>query len=211
MNKRKQKTTTEVFENYTLSRVGGPDGEFKHLYTATVRGVKFAVGYFATVDEAAAAADANLTDYVTQLETKPAYRVESLGTVSVDTGTIVILDPCRIGRIAATQDPYNIVDSPLYPERSIELGCCGDKQRLVRQIIDPPVPGKENPKEIKDFGTTGGNALSIRTGLGDGEYSVTAEIVDLGSFWGERIAAIHIQFLADEDIEAAKNQVDPQA
>ena len=40
---------------------------------------------------------------------------------------------------------------------------------------------------------------------------MTAEIVDLGSFWGERIAAIHIQFLADEDIEAAKNQVDPQA
>ena len=182
MNKRKQKTTTEIFENYTLSRVGEPYGEFKHLYIATVRGVKYAVGYFAAVDEAAAAADANLTDYVTQLETKRAYCVENLGTVSVDTGTIVILDPCHIGRIAATQDPYNLVGSPLYPERSIELGRYGDKERLVRQIIDPPVPGKENPKEIKDFGTTGGNALSIRTGLGDGEYSVIAESLTSAHF-----------------------------
>ena len=38
MNKRKQGTTTEVAESYTLSRIGEPDGEFKPLYIATVRG-----------------------------------------------------------------------------------------------------------------------------------------------------------------------------
>ena len=117
MNKRKQGTTTEVAESYTLSRIGEPDGEFKPLYIATVRGVEFAVGQFATVAEAKAAADANLADYVTRIEPRPAYRVEEIGTVTVDTGSIVILDPCRIGRIAATQDQDDLVGSPLYPDR----------------------------------------------------------------------------------------------
>ena len=116
MNKRKQGTTTEVAESYTLSRIGEPDGEFKPLYIATVRGVEFAVGQFATVAEAKAAADANLADYVTRIEPRPAYRVEEIGTVTVDTGSIVILDPCRIGRIAATQDQDDLVGSPLYPD-----------------------------------------------------------------------------------------------
>src|SRR5271163_1277979 len=104
MNKRKQQTTTEVAKPYTLSQFVGPDGELDPFYIATVRGVQFVLGYFATVEEARAAADANLADYLTRLEPKPAYRVEEIGTVTVDTGTIVILDPCRIGRIAATQD-----------------------------------------------------------------------------------------------------------
>lgn len=211
MNKHKQGTTTEVAKPYTLSRVGEPDGEFKPLYIATVRGVEFAVGYFATVEEAVAAADANLADYLTRLEPKPAYRVEEIGTVTVDTGTIVILDPCRIGSIAATQDHDNLIGSPLYPDRSIKPGQRLDEGKLARQIFDPPVPTKENPKEIKDYGTTGGNALSLKTGLGDGEYSVIAEIVDFGEPLGQRIAAIHIQFLATEDIDAAKTQAIAEA
>ena len=206
MNKHKQGTTTEVAESNTLSRIGEPDGEFKPLYIATVRGVQFAVGYFATVDEAVAAADANLADYMTRLEPKPAYRVEKIGTVTVDTGNIVILDPCRIGRIAATQDHDDLIDSPLYPDNGIEAGQRVDDVKLVRQIVDPPVPAKENPKEIMDYGKTGGNALSLHTGFGDGEYSVIAEIVDFGEPLGQRIAAIHIQFLATEDIDAAKTQ-----
>jgi hypothetical protein len=207
MNKHKRETTTEIAETYTLSRVGEPDGEFKALYIARVRGVEFAVGCFATVEEAVAAADANLADYLTRLEPKPAYRVEEIGTVTVDTGTIVILDPCRIGRIAATQDHDNLIGSPLYPDRSIKPGWRVDDVTLARQILDPPSPAKENPKKLKDFGTTGGNALSLNTGFGDGEYSVIAEIVDFGEPIGQRIGAIHIQFLATEAIEAAKKQI----
>jgi hypothetical protein len=204
MNKRKQKTTTEVANTYTLSRVGKPDGEFKPLYIATVRGVQFAVGYFATVEEAVAAANANLADYLTRLEPKPAYRVEKIGTITVDTGTIVILDPCRIGRIAATQDHDNLPFSPLYPDDGLTPNRRVDDKVLSRQIWDPPIPGKENPKELKDLGTTGGHALSLHTGLGDGEYSVIAEIVNCGPLLGDRIAAIHIQFMATEDIERRK-------
>lgn len=206
MNKRTQKTTTEVAKSYTLSRVGEPDGKFKPLYIATVRGAEFAVGYFATVEEARAAADAHLADYMTRLEPKPAYRVEEIGTVTVDTGTIILLDPCRIGRIAATQDHDNLLGSPLYPDRSIKPGDRLDDDKSARQILDPEVPAKENPKELKDYGTTPGNALSLKTGFGDGEYSVIAEIVNFGEPFGQRIAAIHIQFLADEDIEGAKKQ-----
>ena len=153
------------------------------------------------------ASDANLADYLTRLETKPAYRVEEIGTVTVDTGTIVILDPCRIARIAATQDHDNLIGSPLYPDCSIKPGSRVDDVTLARQILDPPTPAKENPKKLKDFGTMGGNALSLYTGFGDGEYSVIAEIVDFGEPIGQRIAAIHIQFVATEDIEAAEKQI----
>jgi hypothetical protein len=73
-------------------------------------------------------------------------------------------------------------------------------------ILDPAIPAKKDPKEPKDYGTSAGSAISLRTGLGDGEYSVIAEIVDFGEPFGQRIAAIHIQFLATEDIEAAKKQ-----
>jgi hypothetical protein len=52
----------------------------------------------------------------------------------------------------------------------------------------------------------GGNPLSLITGYGDGEYSVIAEIVVFGEPIGQRIAAVHIQFLATEEIVAAKNQ-----
>ena len=146
-------------------------------------------------------------DYLTRLEPTPAYRVEEIGTVTVDTGTILILDPCRIESIAATQDHDNLIGSPLYPDHSIKPGCWVDDVTLARQILDPPTPAKENPRKPKDFGTMGGNALSLSTGYGDGEYSVIAEIVDLGEPMGQRIAAIHIQFLSTEDIEAAKKQV----
>jgi hypothetical protein len=211
MNKRKQETTTEVAKPYTLSHFEDPDDEFDRFYIATVGGVQFAVGRFATVEEAKAAADANLADYLTRLNPKPAYRVEEIGTVTVDTGTIVILDPGRIGRIAAMQDHDNLIGSPLYPDRSIKPGDRLDDDKLARQILDPETPGKENPKELKDYGTTAGNAISLRTGFGDGEYSVIAEIVNFGEPLGQRIAAIHIQFLADENIEAAKKKAKGEA
>ena len=205
MNKRKQKTTTEVADTYTLSQFQTLDGELVPFYVATVRGVEFAVGSFATVEDAKAAADANLADYLSRLEPKPAYRVEEIGTVTVDTGTIVILDPCRIGRIAATQDHDDLVSSPLYPD-GLKPGDRLYENKLARQILDPAVPAKDNPVKFKDYGTSAGNALSLNTGLGDGEYSVIAEIVNCGPLLGERIAAIHIQFMADEDIEDARKQ-----
>ena len=212
MKKPKQKRTTEITETYTLTRLAEPDGTLIDFYFAKIRGVLFVVGRFATIEEARAAADANLADYLTRLDPKPAYRVEEIGTVTVHTGTIVILDPCRIGSIGATQDHDNLIGSPLYPDNNLLTPNKRiDEAVLSRQILDPETPGKENPKEIKDYGTSAGNALSLKTGFGDGEYSVIAEIVDFGEPLGQRIAAIHIQFLATEDVKAAKKQAKAEA
>jgi hypothetical protein len=126
-------------------------------------------------------------------KTAAEYRVEEIGTVTVDSGNIVILDPCRIKRIAA-----NPSIKPVWRAEDVTL---------ARQIIDPPTPAKENPKKLEDFGSMGGNAVRLSTGFGDGEYSVTAEIVDFGESIGERIAAIHIRFIGTEDNEAAKKQI----
>lgn len=98
-------------KTYTPSRLERPGVDVKPGYIATVEGVDFVVGCFATVEEAVAA-DENLADYLTRLEPRPPYPVEEIGTVTVDTGTIVILDPCRIARIAATQDHDNLIGSP---------------------------------------------------------------------------------------------------
>lgn len=214
MNKRKQskqETETGITGSYTLSRVGDPDGKFNPWYIATICGVEFVVGQFATREQAVAATNANLTHYLSRLEPKPAYRVEEVGTVTVDTGTIIILDPCRIGRIAATQNDDDLLGSPLYPRNFLEPANRLDDVNLARQILDPAFPAKENPKKLEDYGTTAGNALSLKTGFGDGEYSVVAEIVDFGEPFGERVAAIHIQFLATEDIEAAKKKTEDDA
>ncbi len=206
MTKNLAESTTKPKQEitYSLGRIGNHGEGYNPFYVATVEGVKFGIGYFATVEEAIAAAEANMADYLTRLDPRPVYRVEELGTVTVDTGTIMILDPCRIGRLAATQKDGNLVDSPLYPDDSLKPNRRMDEAVLARQILDPEVPRKENPKKHEDFGTTAGNALSLRTGLGDGEYSVTAEIVDCGEPLGERIAAIHIQFMATEDINVKK-------
>ena len=137
MKKLKQEPATVIPETYTLSHFGEPHDEVKPLYIAKVRGVEFAVGQFATVEEAVAVANANLADYLTQIQPKPAYRVEEIGTVTVDTGTIVILDPCRIGSIGATQDHDNLIDSPLYPKRAIEPGDRLDDYSGPRNLDHP--------------------------------------------------------------------------
>jgi hypothetical protein len=42
-------------------------------------------------------------------ETKPAYRVEKIGTVAIDTGHVVIVDPCRVDEVLEHFDgPLNV-------------------------------------------------------------------------------------------------------
>jgi len=197
---------------YTLSRLGEPDGKFKPSYIAEVEGKNFLVGQFDTAEDAHNAVKTYLPEWLNQLANpKPVYRVEKIGTVTVDVGTIMILDPCRINALAATQkqdDPGYMCDSPLMP---VGMGFKMDgsdgktgkmvENELSKQIIDHPTPDKFDPK---NYGTSGGNALSLSTGFGDGEYEVFAEIVDFGGILGERIASIRMQFIADEDIAEAK-------
>jgi hypothetical protein len=144
------------------------------------------------------------------MKAKPTtYRIEEIGTVTVDTGTITILDPCRIKHFSEQHedsDPF----SPLYPGIGrIEDGKLipPPMDGLAVQLLDPECPAKvDKPTRLEDYGTTEGNALSLSTGFGDGEYTVVAEIVDYGEHVGERVAAIHIQFVHDEDIDPYREQ-----
>lgn len=185
-----------------------PDGAEATFYIGEVNGVDFALGNFTNSEEARNAANANLGKYLDRIANPiPIYRVEKIGTVSVDVGTIVILDPCRINSLAATQDPDDMMSSPLMPDISVEPGqmlggngVSGDTN-LTKQLLDPEQPPKAaNPTRLDECGKTAGNALSLKTGLGDGEYEVLAEIIDYGGIVGQRIAAIHMQFVADEDL-----------
>jgi hypothetical protein len=202
------KTIEECEEHKVkITRLNHPhDG--KLWYFCEVGGVKFNVGEFATLEEADAAIEANLPNYLTRLAPKPPYRVEKLGTVTIDTGTLMLLDPCRINALAATQDRDGFLDSPLYPDDYLRPNTRADDSVLSKQILDPATPAKvPDPQKLSDYGTTAGNALSLHTGLGDGEYTVTAEIVNYGGLWGERIAAIHIRFVDAADIAEAKRAV----
>lgn len=132
----------------------------------------------------------------------PVYQFKKIGTVSVDVGTILIADPCRINSIAATQNPDDMVDSPLMPRGTsfdTKTGEC-TVEELGREIVDPATPAKPNPTKLQDFGTSEGTFVTLNTGLGDGHYDVYAEVVNYGGWIGERVAAIHMQFVADEDL-----------
>ena len=140
----------------------------------------------------------------------PVYQYKKIGTVSVDVGTILIADPCRVNSIAATQTldaggHPDMVDSSLMPR-----GTCfntrtgeGTVEELAREIVDPATPNRvPNPTRLEDYGTFEGTFVTLKTGFGDGYYDVYAETVNFGDgpLGGERIAAIHMQFVADEDL-----------
>jgi hypothetical protein len=46
--------------------------------------------------------------------------------------------------------------------------------------LGPPNPQKRESQGTQRLGFNGREALSLNTGMGDGEYSVIAEIVDFG-------------------------------
>src|SRR6266705_2347646 len=99
---------------YTLVCLGEPEDKFKPSYIAKVKGKDFLVGQFDTAEDAHNAVKTYLPEWWSKLANpKPVYRVEKIGTVTVDVGTIMILDPCRINALAATQDEDDMVSSPL--------------------------------------------------------------------------------------------------
>ena len=57
-------------------------------------------------------------------ETKPAYRVEKIGTVAIDTGHVVILDPCRVDEVL---DRFN---EPLKPAAQLGQFVVGSQTGL---------------------------------------------------------------------------------
>lgn len=90
---------------------------------------------------------------------------KQIGTVCVDTGCITIGDQCRLVELG---------ENEMYPGEA-----------LYKQI-EQPAHGRPGDKIIP-------TVVSLRTGIGDGDYAVMAEFVD-----GGMIKAIVIEFLGDD-------------
>jgi hypothetical protein len=92
-----------------------------------------------------------------------------IGYVGVDSGTIIISDPCYLIGDSWAEDDYQkeVIDT------------CNEKTRQVRH----------------DTGAF--KAVLSEAGLGDGVYPVYAEIVN-NKDWGKRVKKITIDFLLGE-------------
>jgi hypothetical protein len=102
------------------------------------------------------------------MTTKQQWR--TIGEVCVDSGTIVICDPCR-GEEVSNQWIDN--------SRRLDLNeCARNGIRTWELTNDHNCPV----------------AVVAHTGLGDGIYKVEARYENLGE-WGERVAEIRIKFL----------------
>jgi hypothetical protein len=91
-------------------------------------------------------------------------RVECIAEVAVETGQLVIADPCRLG-----EEGREFVDrNPNKPP---------DNLAVLDQVVPDPDPDHR--------------AVVVQTGIGDGVYPVFAHYVDFGQ-WGERIMSVTI-------------------
>jgi hypothetical protein len=100
------------------------------------------------------------------MEVKTKQEWQTIGQVVVDSGTVIIGDPCNVGE--AVEEWIGIIKS-----RAIdfnELACRGIRAHQIA------------------------NAVIADSGMGDGIYDVEARYEDIGE-WGKRIAEIRIRFL----------------
>lgn len=109
------------------------------------------------------------------------YTEQLIGYVGVDSGQLMLCDPCYIGRDFPTDDfdPSTPDDSGKYP--MTYNGVCG------ATLSD------------KGFGEIGNaTAVAFSSGLGDGMYPVYAVIVD-DPMWGRRVASVRVVMMEEGD------------
>jgi hypothetical protein len=111
------------------------------------------------------------------------YTEQLIGYVGVDSGQLMLCDPCYIGKDFNTDDfnPSNPDDSGKYP--MTYNGVCG------ATLSD------------KRFGEIGNaTAVAFSSGLGDGVYPVYAVIVD-DPVWGRRVASVKVVMMEEGDLD----------
>lgn len=107
------------------------------------------------------------------------YSEQLIGYVGVDSGQLMIGDPCYIGKDFDTDDfdPSDPNDSGKYP--MTYNGACG------ATLSD------------RGFGELGNaTAVAFSSGLGDGVYPVYAVIVD-DPVWGRRVASVRVVMMEE--------------
>jgi hypothetical protein len=105
--------------------------------------------------------------------------VVELGRVSVDSGHLLITDPCYV--LPSDKDTGKEWDQFLVNATKND-----EWNKSLDQPKNPGIP------------TLDGLGLIIPSGMGDGQYIVTAEVEHLGS-WGWRTRTITIHVLDDPD------------
>jgi len=110
-----------------------------------------------------------------------------LGHVGVDSGQIVVCDPCYI------KSEYKDEGYSLYS------GDSGDDEFSYQAICEKTV-GPDKGGQLYFKRGHAGVAVAASTGYGDGYYPVFAEIRDCGE-WGERVSKIWVEFIDENEEE----------
>ena len=105
--------------------------------------------------------------------------IVKLGVVGVDSGQIMICDPCYIQSEFISKEEVDFDENPaIYRHRE-------DGSRWQFTFGTPP---------FKD------NAVASTSGLGDGQYDVFAEIIEVEG-WGERVKKVWVEFIRETELE----------
>ena len=105
-----------------------------------------------------------------------------VGHCSVDSGRLILLDPCYLRHLGATRGKDATFDQMW--STICEAAHTHDEDGAHAG----PFGGTEH---LRDLGVV------TETGFGDGSYPVVAEIDD--TKWGKRVVAIHVYFDGRED------------
>ena len=111
-----------------------------------------------------------------EIKRKIPLRTVKLGSIGVDTGTMMFCDPCYV--IGKETGSWEEFCEKKYDSEFDEKN--GDIVSLSKT----------------DFS----NGAVFHTGFGDGAYQVELEVGDFGE-WGERVISANITFITQEDIE----------
>lgn len=112
--------------------------------------------------------------------------IVKLGVVGVDSGQLVICDPCYL------EDEFLSTAS----NEDLEQGTVGEfSRRGIFKVTTSPSQGGQLNYRMGHEGV----AVAFMSGFGDGTYDVFAEIVDAGA-WGKRIKKVWVELITDEEL-----------
>lgn len=121
-----------------------------------------------------------------------------IGAVQVDTGRLVILDPCYLQECAAIEDHINDLSVQDFYKTLEDAGLIDDSMTMrdVREVARVNQHKRKLHAEfaINDRGAT---AIVTHSGFGDGIYPIHARIVQTEKN-GPRVAGIWIDFEIEE-------------
>ena len=121
--------------------------------------------------------------YKPQIETKTI----SLGTIGVDSGTMMFCDPCYvIKKLNNLEEEYFDSESPLDWEEFCETRLSSFNESSSGSVV-----------RLNDYDFADGAIM--HTGFGDGCYEVEIEEGDFGDF-GKRVVSAKITFIQPKDL-----------